>query len=45
MEWKTYQMVEEIAEGEERRGGHQRGQKRAKKGNCRPKIKQNRCQN
>ena len=30
MDWKTYQIVEEIAEGEERRGGHEKGQKRAK---------------
>ena len=29
MEWKTYQMFEEIGEGVERRG-HQKGQKRAK---------------
>ena len=45
MDWKTYQMVEEIAEGEERRRGQQKGQKGEKKGNCEPKIKQNRCQN
>ena len=31
MDWKTYQMVEEIAEGEESRGEHEKGQKRAKK--------------
>ena len=31
MEQKTYQMVEEIAEGEEKRRGHQKGQKRAKR--------------
>ena len=32
MDWKTYQMVKEIAEGEERRRGQQKGQKKAKKG-------------
>ena len=41
MEWKTYQIFEMRAEGEERRRGHQKGQKRAKKRNCEPKIKQN----
>ena len=25
MEWNTYQMVEETAEGEERKSGHQKG--------------------
>ena len=38
MEWKTYQMVEEIGEGEERRRKHQKGQKGAK-------MKQKECQN
>ena len=37
MEQNTYQMVEEIAEGEERRRGQQKRQKKAK---CRLKIKQ-----
>ena len=48
MDWKTYQMVKERAEGEERRRKHQKGQKsdkRAKKQNSRPEIKQNGCQN
>ena len=42
--WKTYQMFEEIAEGEERRRGHQKGQKTAKKQNFRPRMKPNEWQ-
>ena len=34
-------MFEEIGEGVERKRGHRKGQKRAKKRNFRPKIKQN----
>ena len=30
MEWNTYQMVEETAEGEQRKSGHQKGQKKRK---------------
>ena len=45
MEWKTYQMIEEIGEGEERRRKHQKGQKRAKKRNSWSKMKQDGCQN
>ena len=40
MQQKTYQMLGQIAEGEERRRGHEKEQKIAKKRNCRPKIKQ-----
>ena len=37
-------MFEEIGEGVERRRGHRREQKRAKKGNFRPRIKPNKWQ-
>ena len=44
MEWKTYQILEERAEGEERRRGYQKGPKRAKKRNSKAKIEQNEWQ-
>ena len=47
VEWKTYQMFEGIAEGEERRRnteGGKVGQKMAKKANFRPRMKPNEWQ-
>ena len=41
MDWKTYQMIEEIGERVEIRRGHRKGYKRGKKRNFRAKMKQN----
>ena len=40
MEWKTYQMPEEVAEEGDTKRSQKRGKKGAKKRNCWPKIKQ-----